>query len=113
MLPNPPSLAIHVQGPLIRLTGDLDMETANALAAAGERLVTEDHRHITIDCAGVTFCDSYGLRALERVANLVSPDGSATIAQPSPTLNRILDISGIAGSFTILGDELGSGVGAS
>ncbi len=113
MLPHPANLHIDVSAARLRLTGDLDMETADSLVAAAEGLVLEGHRDVTVDCAGLTFCDSYGLRALQRVAGLVGPDGSASIARPSATLSRILQISGIADSFTIAGDDLGSDVESS
>lgn len=105
MLPEPSNPQIEIRATRLRLTGELDMETADLFLVAAERLVVAGHHDVTVDCAGVTFCDSYGLRALERVADLVGPDGSVAIAGPSPTLTRILDISGIAHLFKIAAPE--------
>ncbi len=110
MLSAPATLYIELHGSSVHLTGDLDMETADSLVAAAEQVMRKGHHDVTIDCDGLTFCDSYGLRALQAVASLVEPDGSVSISRPTPTLTRILDISGIADSFTIVDGEVGPNV---
>lgn len=81
------------------LSGELDADTAGALVADAEALVDEGHRHLALDCSDVTFCDSFGLRAMMLLWDRVQPDGTVAISQPSDTLTRILDITGLAEKF--------------
>lgn len=86
---------------LLRLSGELDAESAGSLVAEAGQLVREGQRHVVLDCAGVTFCDSFGLRAMTQLWLQVQPDGSLTIARPSDFLLRILEITGLADRFLI------------
>jgi anti-sigma B factor antagonist len=106
MLLEPTSLRIDLltdsKAALLRLTGSLDSDSASALVADAERLVLRGHRHLILDCGAVTFCDSFGLRAMLVLRDRVRPDGSVTIGRPSDTLMRLLEISGEAESFDIV-----------
>jgi anti-sigma B factor antagonist len=88
---------------LLRLTGELEATTARDLVADAERLVLQGHRHLILDCVGVTFCDSYGLRALTVLADRLQPDGSVTLARPSGGLLELLAIVGVKDRFEIAG----------
>jgi len=88
---------------LLRLTGELEATSASDLVADAERLVLQGHRHLILDCVGVSFCDSYGLRALTVLADRLQPDGSVTLAGPSNGLLQLLEIVGVRGRFKIAG----------
>ena len=107
MLIHPVGLQIDVEAndavALLRLTGELDADSAGGLMEAGDRIVAAGHRHVTLDCAAVTFCDSFGLRAMTQLWLRVQPDGSVTIVNPSDLLVRILGITGLAERFQIDG----------
>ncbi len=107
MLLEPGRLQIDVladtHAALLRLTGELEASSASDLVADAERLVLQGHRHLILDCVGITFCDSYGLRALTLLADRLHPDGSVTLARPSGGLLELLGIAGVKGRFEIAG----------
>ena len=94
------SLTIDVDGnaspAVLRLSGELDSDTAGSLDTQGRALVADQHRHLILDCSGLTFCDSFGLRTMMNLWQSVQPDGSVTIASPSDHLNRLLQITGLS-----------------
>ncbi|MCZ7374003.1 STAS domain-containing protein [Micromonospora sp. WMMC250] len=74
----------------LRLTGDLDFDTAPALTAAAADLHGDE---VLIDLSGVSICDSSGLSALlvvQRNARVMQLTGV------SPQLQRMLDRTGLA-----------------
>ncbi|MFC0004101.1 STAS domain-containing protein [Micromonospora siamensis] len=66
----PPQPLIIEVGPLdagrarLRLTGDLDFDTAPELIAAAAQARRDGHQQLEIDLSGVGLCDSSGLSAL-------------------------------------------------
>ncbi|MCU1352719.1 MAG: anti-sigma-factor antagonist [Acidimicrobiales bacterium] len=88
---------------LVRLVGSLDPATSGTLVDEADRLVAQGHRHLIIDCHGVTFCDSYGLRALLILSRRVRPEGTVTLARPSPVLFRLLELVGLLEHFEVAG----------
>ena len=105
MSSEPPGLRIELltDAPesVMRLCGELDADTASLLVTDAEQMVRRGQRHLVLDCAGVTFCDSFGLRAMLVLWDRVQPDGSVTIDRPSATLVRILEITGLIDRFQI------------
>jgi anti-anti-sigma factor len=105
VLSEPPGLRIDLltdaRDSVLRLRGELDPDTARLLTTDAEQMVLGGRRHLVLDCAGVTFCDSFGLRAMLQLWNRVQPDGSVTIDRPSATLVRILEITGLIELFQV------------
>ncbi len=105
MLSEPPGLHIELltdaRDPVLRLCGELDADTSSLLTMDAESMVLRGVRHLVLDCAGVTFCDSFGLRAMLQLWDRVQPDGSVTIDRPSATLVRILEITGLIERFQV------------
>jgi anti-anti-sigma factor len=103
-----PDLAIAVQTAgetaVLRLSGELDAESASLLVAHGERAALSGVRYLVLDCRLLAFCDSCGVRAMLTLADRVQPDGSVTIACPSDLLRRTLEIIGVTDRFA-LADE--------
>ena len=79
----------------------MDMATAYGMLAPAHQFVVDGHRHLTLNCAELTFCDTEGLRALIVLFDAVQPDGSVTLADPSDTLIKLLTLIGVADDFTI------------
>ena len=57
---------------VLRLSGELDVATAPSLLQELRRLLTEDHRHVSIDVAELTYIDSTGVNLLASAANSFS-----------------------------------------
>jgi anti-anti-sigma factor len=77
----------------LQLVGDLDVVNADATlsvvtshAAAGQRVVLDLHR--------LTFIDTAGVRALEKLAHLLE-GGELVITNPSPMAHRLLALTGV------------------
>lgn len=88
------------------LWGELDADSASSLVAEGEQLVAQGRRHLVLDCAAVTFCDSFGLGAMTLLLDLVRPGGSVILARPSKLLARLIGITQLANRFQIPGRTL-------
>jgi len=105
MLAEPTGLQIDVSpnagGAVLCLSGEIDADSAESLVATVGPLAQQGRRKLVLDCADVTFCDSFGLRAMTVLWDQVQPDGSVTIARPSAMLSRILEITGLAGRFGV------------
>jgi len=86
-----------VDGTLV-LVGEIDSHTAPAL---GERL-SGAPENLVVDLAGVSFIDSSGLRILVEAHQLRSgADASLTLRSPSAAVQRLLEISGLAGHLDV------------
>jgi hypothetical protein len=47
-----------VDPPEIRLAGEMDMATAYRMLAPAHQLVVDGHRHLTLNCEALKFCDT-------------------------------------------------------
>jgi anti-anti-sigma factor len=83
----------------LSLCSALDAHTARSLVADAERVILKGHRDLILDCKDLDFCDSYGLRAMNILADRVRPDGSITITRAPRMLVSLLDIAGLSGRF--------------
>ncbi len=86
-----------VDGALV-LAGEIDSYTAPELA---ERLEA-DPSLLVLDLTDVTFIDSSGLRVLvEGHRRRVEAGSSLTLRTPSAAVQRLLEISGLAGHLDV------------
>jgi anti-sigma B factor antagonist len=87
------------------LRGALDLASGEAMdAACAELSATSRSRPalVVLDLAGVTFCDSSGLRALLRVTERLAREGSNVRLAEVPTQTRhVLDVTGTLDRFAI------------
>ena len=90
---------------IVRLSGELDADSAGELQAEGHCLISAGHRHLTIDCRHLLFCDSHGLNTITELWQQVQPDGSVTVAEPSDHLIKVLEITGLAEMLGVPGDQ--------
>ena len=83
------------------VSGEIDAHTAPTLAAAMAELPTGV---ATVDMAGVSFMDSSGLRVLiEAAARARDGGGDLVIANPTPGIIRLVEISGLGGQLRLDG----------
>lgn len=78
------------------VTGEIDMATAEQIAAATEKVLADRPTHITIDLARVNFLDSSGLRYLltaHRIATDNDTDLRVVNATGAPL--RVLTLTGL------------------
>jgi anti-sigma B factor antagonist len=87
------------------VAGEIDASTAPAFDEAMSDLPTGDGP-IVLDLSGVSFIDSSGLRVLISLAGRASDEGrSVALRDPSPTVARLLEITGLAEMFGSGTDE--------
>jgi len=86
---------------LVVLAGELDIATAPAASAACDTAVGDNTTHsLVVDMSGVTFMDCAGLTALSRARERLQ--GRLWLRAPSPTVDRILFLTGLTGAFSLL-----------
>jgi anti-sigma B factor antagonist len=81
----------------LALTGELDMVSGPLLLEHVERELAPGHvRHLVVDMAGVTFCDSAGIEALLSTRNTAT-DHAATLRTVNVVglARRTLEITGM------------------
>ena len=89
-------------GVTVLVVGDVDMDTARALATQLDRAVEGFAGDVTVDLAGVTFLDSTGLHVLLRArAALISLDRGLLLAGPSRAATRIFELAGLQDQFRL------------
>ncbi|MEO3770287.1 STAS domain-containing protein [Micromonospora sp. B9E7] len=84
----------------LRLTGDLDYDTAPELTAAAAALRDDDE--VWVDLTGVSICDSSGLSALLVVQRSA---GAIRLTGVSAQLQRMLDRTGLAELLAVQHDD--------
>jgi anti-anti-sigma factor len=82
-------------------TGDVDLATADRLRAAALPLVAPGIE-VRLDCEGVDFLDSAGLRVLLELDRTARSAGATLIlAAPSDPVTRTLELAGVAHVFNV------------
>lgn len=95
------TVADHGDHMLLTLAGDLDFAAHAAVEEQVVALIGAGHP-VVVDCAGITFLDSMGLRALvagQREAEAVGV--SFTLTAPSPPVLRVLELTGTVEVFGV------------
>jgi anti-sigma B factor antagonist len=86
---------------LVTVTGDVDLATAERLAAAAQPLVRPD-RDLVVDCSGIRFLDSAGLRVLLELNRRVHESGAdLVLVGVAGPVARVLELGGVRGMFTV------------
>lgn len=84
----------------VRVCGELDIATADQAYAYLRDVVDSQPGPVTMDLAGLTFCDAAGLGVLARVAGHARRSGrSVTLAAARPSMVRIMRITGLDAVF--------------
>nr|WP_296071480.1 STAS domain-containing protein [uncultured Actinoplanes sp.] len=84
------------------VTGEIDRDTVEQLeAAVADAVEREDVNGLQIDFAGVTFCDSSGIAALDRAYALAAQRSLPfRLCNVQPSVERVLDIVGLLDVLT-------------
>jgi anti-sigma B factor antagonist len=81
---------------VVRLSGDLDRDSAHHLLDALEALAATGHRVLGVDASDVTFCDAGGLRALVVASRVLRADGrDLRVVRASRCVGRLLALAGL------------------
>ncbi|WP_431976926.1 STAS domain-containing protein [Micromonospora haikouensis] len=84
-------------GACLRLAGELDMSTAPELTAVLDRLTEQGERHLLVDLAELTFCDSTGIAAFVRGDNRATARGGwLRVTGATGRVERVLRLTGLA-----------------
>jgi anti-sigma B factor antagonist len=87
----------------IHLAGEVDLAAAPKVESAIDEALAGETSDIVIDVDGVTFLDSTGLRVLVAAHARCAGEGkSLTLVNPSVSVSRILEITGLG--QTLLAD---------
>jgi len=86
---------------VVRLTGEIDAESAPAVSTALELLLGVKS-HVIVSLGGVTFMDSSGLSVFVAAQQQVG-DGRLTLVEVPPRIMRLLELTGLNLVFTIVG----------
>jgi anti-sigma B factor antagonist len=86
-------------GLVIEVKGDLDAATTPRVLAVITSEMSEQTTTVTLDCAGVRFCDSAGLGGLIRLTHDVPAEVRVLLRAPSRPLVRLLEITGSRSLF--------------
>jgi anti-anti-sigma factor len=82
---------------VLRVQGDLDLATADAVYQRGHAAIARHAQLLLLDLTGCSFCDARGLSALVRIANDADAAGCRyALAGPKPPVANILRITGLA-----------------
>jgi stage II sporulation protein AA (anti-sigma F factor antagonist) len=93
---------------LVHVTGDVDFAVSDLLWKDVEPWLVPT-KSVVVDCSGITFLDSMGLRTLLRIEAVTRENGvGLTLADPSRPVRRVLELAGVESIFTVSGSS-GSG----
>ena len=89
----------HVNGAVwLRVEGEIDAESVVQLRAVLD--CVELDKQVVVDMAGVRFMDSTGINALvDRSLRIEGTGGSLRITNPSRSVQRVVEITGLAEVF--------------
>jgi len=93
--------------PLLRVVGDVDHHTSDALNAAVHEVLAEDHNRLLLDLSAVPYVDSGGVAVIFTALKAVQGRGWVGVVGPNPNVRRILELVGLLGdqSFIVVGSE--------
>lgn len=88
----------------VQLRGELDIATADRAFTYLRDVVDSQEGTVTVNLAGLTFCDAAGLGVLARVAGHARRSGrSVELAAARPALLRLMHITGMEETFPEVG----------
>lgn len=93
------AITAEVQGTstVLRLAGELDLLSADALLQAVQTVLREHRPHrLVLDLAKLTFVDSYGLAVFVSVQQLMNHRGrQLRLMHPLPQVAKVLRLTGL------------------
>ena len=102
---NPASrLSVDLDGDRLVVVGDIDAHTCPALEAHLAPLPGDGD--VRIDLSGVDFMDSSGLRVIIGAhQQATEADRRILLEQPSPSVHRLIEISGLLDHLHVVADS--------
>ena len=89
------SVTAGESGPLIVLSGEVDLTNADELSELVTGQLADGTLHLTVDVGGLDFADTAGIRVFVLAAKtLRQRGGDLVLLRPQRTLARILDLLG-------------------
>lgn len=86
----------------VQISGELDISSAPRLIAAIHDVARPPVRRVDLECSGVSFLDSAGLRALLVSRNEAVDRGvDLALIEPSPSVKRVIEMTGLGGLLTV------------
>jgi anti-anti-sigma factor len=83
----------------VTVTGDVDLTVYTRFEAEAATWAANGS-DVRLNCSGVTFMDSMGLRVLVGLwQNLTDADRTVTLIDPSERVSRVLDLAGVTQLF--------------
>lgn len=84
---------------IVTVAGDVDLAVYPRLQAEAEVWAAKD-TDVAVDCSGVTFMDSMGLRFLVQLRQAVTAAGHTfSLVGPSQPVSRVLELAGLQTLF--------------
>jgi anti-anti-sigma factor len=88
----------------VEVFGELDIVTADRLAKVIESVIAVHGPNVTVDLAGVPFCDLLGLEGLMEAADkATAASGCLTLINRPSSLLRLFEVTGLAARFASRG----------
>jgi anti-sigma B factor antagonist len=98
------SVSAGESGPVITLSGEVDITTAAELSELLNGQLADETQQLTVDVAGLDFADTAAIRALLVAARrLRQRGGDLVLLRPQRALARVLEILGADEVVTIRG----------
>ncbi|MCX6934608.1 MAG: STAS domain-containing protein [Verrucomicrobia bacterium] len=100
------SVQIHTtkesNGTIVQLQGRVDATSAPSVEQALAGVIDQGEKRLVIDCAGLEFISSAGLRSLLlAVKKMKASGGVIALAALQSNVKEVFDISGFSALFTI------------
>jgi anti-sigma B factor antagonist len=90
------------QSNLLRVTGELDMNTSGQLRQALSSIPNPGR--VVVDLSGLSFCDSSGLSALlAGHKHLAAAGGQLVLSAVPPRIQKVLELTGLVEVFAFAG----------
>ena len=107
---DPMSVQIHTSkegnGTVVQLQGKVDATSAPSVEQALVGVIDQGEKRLVLDCAGLDFISSAGLRSLLlAVKKMKAAGGGISLAALQPNVKEVFDISGFSALFTIHGSR--------
>jgi anti-anti-sigma factor len=81
---------------ILHTPGELDLATADSLAAQGHAAIARRAWLLLLDLTGLSFCDARGLSAFVQIANHADKTGCRYgLIAPQPLVAKLLRITGL------------------
>ena len=96
------SVAAEPGGPTVTVAGELDLSTVDLLVDTATSQLQGGPARLTLDLAGVTFCDSAGINGMVKIRN-----ASAAAGWTFRLVNLTAELDRVVCDLTGLGEFLG------